>query len=866
MQVAHHHDHITSVVIGSMDAIAASIDDSAEFMHMVTSTIYSDQPLAVVREVLCNAWDAHIDSKREHLPLIVMINDQEMVIQDFGHGIPHSKIGQIYGTYGGSTKKKDNNATGGFGLGSKAPWAYQDSFEVTSCHQGTKTLYVMSKSSGEVMGKPGINPIMQLPTDEMGLTVKVEMKPGDRKKFHALIMRIITNGEMNALVNGVQAPVMPFSKIENGYMLTFEEVLANKTLIAVRSGTVIYPLTSHPDFEAEFKKAGSFVEGISKRNLNGYSRYGNQDENYTLVLQAPPGSISPTPSRESLSMQAHTVKTVTKLLTDFIKVTRSPKSALSKFEYVKAQVERRLADKPLLLLERDIQLPYRQDLLTSLGRANIYTWNDVIRVGTINRYPEESRLDDVKFRLRKLMEAGIGDRGLIMSFLAEINWQNHKKNKTKLNYHRTWEARNPYAVWFRKQILAPLARDMQQKAGKFVSKTTDCMLKFDRLSLLDQAMSSNSNNDITATKSIRGREYNEILPYLRKVVVISSNVERREEVLRHRDKWIQYGPQQGMLHYRVAPSAKYQAAAVEFFTKRGYTVIDTNAVQEWETAPSPNAVKILKPKVISVPRLKGYVALKTLWPIGSNQLSVARAYQEDTAAMNRDAPRIDTPLCYHEISRSDARYGQRALYNSHEGVEELIRMFGDICALSYSDKQTQKFKDPKGMALPDLEDYATGVIINQVTQSSSFLEYWAFSPYRAVYRWDNSPARVTRVPNPDGFASFVQIPLVREVFELKGYLTKDEILVKNLWENFCKNRRCYKPHGSITTDEAKKLINEIPLKPAMYKALQVYMANPLLRLFNVDAMQEILNNNTGSLSERHRGWLLDQMINTALKG
>lgn len=60
MQVNHTADHITHAFIGGHKTIEFGISNSAEFFQILSSTLYSDQHLAVAREVLCNAWDAHI--------------------------------------------------------------------------------------------------------------------------------------------------------------------------------------------------------------------------------------------------------------------------------------------------------------------------------------------------------------------------------------------------------------------------------------------------------------------------------------------------------------------------------------------------------------------------------------------------------------------------------------------------------------------------------------------------------------------------------------------------------------------------------------------------------------------------------------
>ena len=175
MLVAHASDHITHAVIGGKKSIDFGISDDPAFFQILSSALYKDPMLAMVRETICNAWDAHIDSGRIDQPIVITLDDDYLIIKDFGNGIPDAMIGPIYGVYGASTKKNDGRQTGGFGLGCKSPFAYTDHFEVTSCHAGTKTIYNMSKSSAQVQGKPSIVPIASFPTTESGITVKIPL-------------------------------------------------------------------------------------------------------------------------------------------------------------------------------------------------------------------------------------------------------------------------------------------------------------------------------------------------------------------------------------------------------------------------------------------------------------------------------------------------------------------------------------------------------------------------------------------------------------------------------------------------------------------------------------------------------------------
>src|SRR5690606_14046504 len=177
MLVAHQDDRITHAVIGGKKAINFGISDDPAFFQILSSALYKDPMLAMVRETICNAWDAHIENECTDRPIQITLDDDYLIIKDFGKGIPDNLIGPIYAIYGASTKKNDGRQTGGFGLGCKSPFAYTDHFEVTSCHGGMKTIYNISKSSAGVQGKPTIIPIASFPSNETGIQVKIPLDP-----------------------------------------------------------------------------------------------------------------------------------------------------------------------------------------------------------------------------------------------------------------------------------------------------------------------------------------------------------------------------------------------------------------------------------------------------------------------------------------------------------------------------------------------------------------------------------------------------------------------------------------------------------------------------------------------------------------
>lgn len=343
MLVADTNQSATSATLGGKEAIAFGISDDPAFFHVLSTSLYNNPTLAVVRETICNSWDAHIESGKTDTPIHITIDtDNFITFRDFGNGIPDELIGSIYGVYGASTKKSNSNVTGGFGLGCKSPFAYTDSFQVTSWNQGKMSVYNVAKAAIENDGKPGIVPIVTgIPTEESGLEVKFQLGKHDLNTFIHYIKSIVFNGEIKAelstpkLVRGDTG-----NSIEQGdYILlntlgmSFEpgsydmsdswyEGYMGSSNIFVRYGNVMYPVVSSPASEEAVGLILNFM------NIIGAS---------TLVVQAAPDTLAIAPSRETLSNQKLTDDGITTLCVDL--VDRMEKEIKAKIPEAIKQIE-----------------------------------------------------------------------------------------------------------------------------------------------------------------------------------------------------------------------------------------------------------------------------------------------------------------------------------------------------------------------------------------------------------------------------------------------------------------------------------------------------------------------------------------------
>lgn len=313
MRVTDDKTDVTHLVASADEAIDFSIetDDPALYL-MMTDSLYSDKPLAVCREIICNAWDAHIEAGKEDVPIDITLKPRDdgrvtMIIRDYGFGIPRDMMGPLYGRIGGSSKRSDQRQTGGFGLGCKVPFALAEHFEVTSWNQGTKNIYRITKSAAEKNGKPGIHPILETETSETGLQVKVVLPHGP---YASIIKGLVFSGNINATLNDKRLRRMPLSTTGGDFLISSLPIDdRHRGYVFIRIGNVIYPLDDNPDYTNSYKE---LMEELRHE----------WDETFRIVIQAHPGTLAITPSRESLSLTESTLVNLRNLLNETVRAIR----------------------------------------------------------------------------------------------------------------------------------------------------------------------------------------------------------------------------------------------------------------------------------------------------------------------------------------------------------------------------------------------------------------------------------------------------------------------------------------------------------------------------------------------------------------
>lgn len=260
--------------------------NSSKLFDILQDTLYTDKILAPVREYLCNALDAHnmIDQTRPFDVYVPNTNVPEWAVRDYGPGLSHDDVMNVYTVYLRSTKDDSDDLIGGFGIGCKSGFAYTDQFTVISYFNGEKSRYAMFKNE---FRKPDIALVDRTPTDEPnGIEIRIPVRNEDFNSFENK-----TKDVLQYFSDGSAEPfnfVVP--KLEYVYETPEFVLPVQKSMYHIQHsilmGNVRYAI---PNALAEHP----LLQQLTKAR---------QD----IILIAPIGACSLSPSREALSLDKKT--------------------------------------------------------------------------------------------------------------------------------------------------------------------------------------------------------------------------------------------------------------------------------------------------------------------------------------------------------------------------------------------------------------------------------------------------------------------------------------------------------------------------------------------------------------------------------
>ena len=272
-----------------------SIAMNGKAFRVLSDTLYQNKIGSIVRELSCNAYDAHIMNKNQDTPFEIHLPDAFepwFSVQDFGIGLSPEDVRTVFTVYFQSTKDQSNDTIGAFGLGAKTPFSYTDQFTISSVKDGKRTVYNAYITES---GVPNIVVLFSEDTkDGTGVEIKMSVKREDYHKF--------TNEVQNQLKYFKTKPV-----IHNGNVL-FEEIkdwtINTKNIslkdagynssVTLVQGNVGYPL-DRAQLSGKIKQDNMIIIGMNK---------------VQMVLYFDIGAIGVTASREGVEYTAATIKSI----------------------------------------------------------------------------------------------------------------------------------------------------------------------------------------------------------------------------------------------------------------------------------------------------------------------------------------------------------------------------------------------------------------------------------------------------------------------------------------------------------------------------------------------------------------------------
>lgn len=270
-----------------------TIKASAKAFNILSSNLYSDKALAIVRELCCNAYDSHVAAGCADRPIELILPTRlnpQLVIKDFGTGLDHEQMLSIYTKFFESTKTESNDFVGQLGLGSKSPFSMFKSFTVEARKNGVRRTYTAFLNEE---GIPTIAQMGEVAEDcENGVTVSMHVKPEDHDKFLYAAKRALMYFNPKPIVSGstnFATYDVKYGIGGNGWKVRESEYWARMSGPFVVQGFVVYPIDG-----SLIKEAGLSAGGTAIAEMN-------------IDFWMPIGSVDVAPSREALSYDKRTV-------------------------------------------------------------------------------------------------------------------------------------------------------------------------------------------------------------------------------------------------------------------------------------------------------------------------------------------------------------------------------------------------------------------------------------------------------------------------------------------------------------------------------------------------------------------------------
>lgn len=292
MQILNNAEEVQ--VIGGGETTSFSIAMNGKAFRVLSDTLYKNKIGSIVRELSCNAYDAHVMNGNADEPFLVHLPDNFepwFAVKDFGIGLSPSDIKTVFTKYFESTKTGNNDTIGAFGLGAKTPFSYTDQFTITSVKDGVCSIYSAYITAS---GVPDITLMLAQPSDERtGVEIKMSVKINDFFTFRQEVLSQLQYFKVKPVIENVE---VSFPK-EQDFSYESDNVKVSNfgSGHVIIQGNVGYPLEANNLRGKISVDSFSFLESLNRMHLR---------------INFPIGSIGVTASREGIEYNEFTCNNI----------------------------------------------------------------------------------------------------------------------------------------------------------------------------------------------------------------------------------------------------------------------------------------------------------------------------------------------------------------------------------------------------------------------------------------------------------------------------------------------------------------------------------------------------------------------------
>jgi len=233
------------------------VKNPAVIFDMLCNRMYRNARQTMVQEYMCNARDAHREIANDAAIEVTLPTTLHpyLSIRDFGPGLTPDRMKDVFVFLGESTKRENNQQTGGFGIGAKVGWAYGDSFTIVSITGGKKRTYLAFMGDNNI-GKLSMTSEIES-TEVAGVEIQIHIKEDDYYNIESAVNRVAYFWKNQPTVHNRRQSYTAYAGSHRGAVLSSVPFAAHEPLAVVDG--IPYPMDSNVEEVRKYKTINGLV-------------------------------------------------------------------------------------------------------------------------------------------------------------------------------------------------------------------------------------------------------------------------------------------------------------------------------------------------------------------------------------------------------------------------------------------------------------------------------------------------------------------------------------------------------------------------------------------------------------------------------